>query len=48
MESFIKAKIRNCINKENYKMVVYLITRINGAIKQKAAWINNKKRRINK
>ena len=25
-------------------MVVYLITRLNGVIKQKAVWINNKKR----
>ena len=43
MEGFIKAEIENCINKENYKMVVYLITRINGVIKQKAVWIKQKK-----
>ena len=46
MESFIKAKIRNCINKENYKMVVYLITRLNGVIKQKAVWIKQNKKGV--
>ena len=43
MEGFIKAEIENCINKENYKMVVYLITRINNKVVIKATWIKNKK-----
>ena len=36
----------NNYKKRDYKMVVYLITRLNGVIKQKAVWIKQKKEKL--